>query len=684
MQPNLIDLDDEAYTTINPFISHPGNPSIPVEAPVTNPLIPASSDATTLLGNTMTAVVSEFKKMREPKLTKLKGGTTANASLFFTSWVKDARAVIAERSMSNFESLQLVKDYTEGKARAQVEFYLASTSNPTFEGLIQDLAKSFQSGEDEATIKRDFYSRMQLNKESVDDFADVLQLLARKILNVDSSFQSLLNKSLCQQLANGLKDPSHGISAQQILKQQPEISFVAFRSDLANILGCRARGVGAKGALCSAVSAESPEAPVPAKRRRTQEDDSTIATQISMCIKDNQELHRKLDALDPTKMVEAVTHAVASGYQKGFHKSNPFVKSSNPFQTTNTNQPQSGSSSQFGRPYLGQQREPQLTPGADGNLNPALSCKYCKDTGHDVGNCAKVKRKEALKAAAGGSKCTKTKKLGRPGSGDRESGHLPKHYDPKQFLGKRVYNDTELEMLRTTVTCKTLTETERYHIMEQAVAPCPEIIMSIKGHRIRALLDMGSEVTLMNESYYTQNIEQLILTVEQDHLNAHNLFNLKGVEDGCVPLTKYFAVDIQVGGRLVHDVGVLVKADTLALTDSNGKTTRAPAILGCNLIRKGMEEYIRDHGQTSLELFECPKGVDPLYFSTLCVYFYAERQRLVNQAKEKTKRDVSVNSTGVGDGLQGSRPAKNTDEPTQATQSNRPKTSGQSKKKMRK
>ena len=116
----------------------------------------------------------------------------------------------------------------EGKARAQVEFYLVSTTNPTFEGLIQDLAKSFQSGEDEATIKRDFYSRMQLNKESVDDFADVLQLLARKILNVDPSFQVLLNKSLCQQLANGLKDPSHGISARQILKQQPVLCNAAY------------------------------------------------------------------------------------------------------------------------------------------------------------------------------------------------------------------------------------------------------------------------------------------------------------------------------------------------------------------------------------------------------------------------------------------------------------------------
>ena len=268
--------------------------------------------------------------------------------------------------MTNYEALQLVKDYSEGKARAQVEFYLVSTTNPTFDGLIQDLAKSFQSGEDEATIKKDFYSRTQLAKESVDDFADVLQLLARKILNVDPSFQNLLNKSLCQQLANGLKDPSHGISARQILKQQLEISFVVFRSDLANILGCRARGVGAKGALSSAVSAESSEAPVPAKRRRTNEDDS-IATQINMCIKDNQELHRKLDALDPAKMVEAVTNAVASSYQKGYQRSNPFTKSTNPFQASSQSQP--STSSQYGRPYLGQPREPQLTPGADGNLN---------------------------------------------------------------------------------------------------------------------------------------------------------------------------------------------------------------------------------------------------------------------------------------------------------------------------
>ena len=123
------------------------------------------------------------------------------------------------------------------------------------------------------------------------------------------------------------------------------------------------------------------------------------------------------------------------------------------------------------------------------------------------------------------------------------------------------------------VTCKTLTEAEHYNIMEQAVAPCPEITMIIKGQKVRALLGMGSQLTLMNEFYYLQNIQHLLLTVDKDHLNAHKLFNLKGVEDGSVPLTKYFSVDIQVGGRLIHDTGVLIKKDNIPLTDSKERST---------------------------------------------------------------------------------------------------------------
>ena len=98
-----------------------------------------------------------------------------------------------------------------------------------------------------------------------------------------------------------------------------------------------------------------------------------------------------------------------------------------------------------------------------------------------------------------------------------------------------------------------------------------------------------------------------------------------------------------------------------------------------------MEEFIRDHGEMCLELFECPAGVDPLYFSTIRVYFYAERQKVIDQAEEKVKRDVSINSTGMGNGQQSSHPSESTNESTQPNrpnQSNQPKpsTTGYSKK----
>ena len=219
-----------------------------------------------------------------------------------------------------------------------------------------------------------------------------------------------MNKSLCQQLANGLKDPGHGISARSILNQQPDIQIASFRSDLANILGCHICTAGAKGALCNAAMVpESPETPVPAKHCKTEEE-PTIAAQLSMCIKDNQELHKRLDAFDPSKIVEVVMQAVAGGYQKSFQKPNTYQKSTNPFVPSQQKLQESQNTNPFGKPYLGPPREPQVTPGADGSLNPALSCKYCKDKGHNVSNCAKVKRKEALKAATASQQPNITKK----------------------------------------------------------------------------------------------------------------------------------------------------------------------------------------------------------------------------------------------------------------------------------
>ena len=77
------------------------------------------------------------------------------------------------------------------------------------------------------------------------------------------------------------------------------------------------------------------------------------------------------------------------------------------------------------------------------------------------------------------------------------------------------------------------------------------------------------------------------------------------------------------GGQLVHHVGILVKKDKIPLVDSKGRKAKTPALLGSNLIRIAVNEFCETFGEDCLQLFECPRGISPLWFSTLCLYYYA-------------------------------------------------------------
>ena len=51
-----------------------------------------------------------------------------------------------------------------------------------------------------------------------------------------------------------------------------------------------------------------------------------------------------------------------------------------------------------GRPFLGQPREPQLSADKDRTIDPDKTCRYCKDTGHELENCVRLQRKKDLQA----------------------------------------------------------------------------------------------------------------------------------------------------------------------------------------------------------------------------------------------------------------------------------------------
>ena len=138
----------------------------------------------------------------------------------------------------------------------------------------------------------------------------------------------------------------------------------------------------------------------------------------------------------------------------------------------------------------------------------------------------------------------------------------------------------------------------------------------------------------------------------------HNLFSLRGVEEGHVTLSKHFEYDIEVGGQLVYRVGILVKKDKIPLVDSKGRKVKTPALLGSNLIRIAVNKFCETFGEECLRLFKCPRGISPLWFSTLCLYYYAHIHK----------------KSGVGAlSVQSDNPRKDKDENSNNNQSSKPK-----------
>ena len=75
--------------------------------------------------------------------------------------------------------MQLIKDFTAECAHDKVEFYMGMVveEQQTFEGLVQHLKNTFQSGKTISKLISDFYSWDQKKSKSEDAFMDDLQVL---------------------------------------------------------------------------------------------------------------------------------------------------------------------------------------------------------------------------------------------------------------------------------------------------------------------------------------------------------------------------------------------------------------------------------------------------------------------------------------------------------------------------
>ena len=214
---------------------------------------------------------------------------------------------------------------------------------------------------------------------------------------------------------------------------------------------------------------------------------------------------------------------------------------------------------------------------------------------------------------------------------------------PHEFEEKSLI----IQLRNTSILAETKME-----IMQCAVAKCPKVCISAHGIQIPSLLDSGSEVTLLRQSYFDQHILPKIKPATGEKADAHCLFKLTVANDGQMPIKMYTELDLTFLGLKVPKVGVLIAEEPNQVLDKKHQT-RLPGIIGWNLIRLSYDVFIKKYGTTGFDSFICLEGVNPLLFSQLCIYHHSNVRKTsaLGATSEVMSQNISISKSPKTDDL---------------------------------
>ena len=106
-------------------------------------------------------------------------------------------------------------------------------------------------------------------------------------------------------------------------------------------------------------------------------------------------------------------------------------------------------------------------------------------------------------------------------------------------------------------------------IIQCTLVKCPKVCISAHGIQIPSLLDSGSEVTLLWQSYFDQHILPKINPATGEKANTHCLFKLTVANDGQMPIKMYTKLDLTFLELKVPTVGVLIAEEPNQVLDKN-------------------------------------------------------------------------------------------------------------------
>ena len=126
-----------------------------------------------------------------------------------------------------------------------------------------------------------------------------------------------------------------------------------------------------------------------------------------------------------------------------------------------------------------------------------------------------------------------------------------------------------------------------HRVTKNVIGTCPEVEADFGNVKIQCLIDSGSQVTTVTESFYKEHMcDEPLIESSWIRLSGAN-----GIE---IPSTGLLIVDVKIQGRLFKDVYVIVVKDPVC-PQVQVRKQRTPGVIGCNVIQ---ELYKSSKGQT--------------------------------------------------------------------------------------
>lgn len=128
-------------------------------------------------------------------------------------------------------------------------------------------------------------------------------------------------------------------------------------------------------------------------------------------------------------------------------------------------------------------------------------------------------------------------------------------------------------------------------VTARLISPCPHVTIKLAGVEVKCLLDTGSMVSTIVESFFKENF--------QDKLQSCHWLQLRAANGLEIPYLGYLEADVEVCGRTASRRGVLVVKDPPV----PATTPQVPGILGMNIISACYSELFNQYGP---DLFALP------------------------------------------------------------------------------